>query len=135
MDIQDFTKSWSDGLAFNALIHRYRPSLFDFNELLYNSPEKNLEHAFRIAHKHLKIERLLDVEGMIKYFFSLQGFISHCLIILIHFFIILFLDVMSDNPDKKSIMMYVMCYFQVLSQPEVIIEEAKHVSNDVSFQN
>ena len=41
-------------------------------------------------------------------------------------------DVTSVDPDKKSIMMYVMCYFQVLSQPQVIIEDAKEVLNDVS---
>jgi hypothetical protein len=33
-------------------------------------------------------------------------------------------DVITDYPDKKSIMMYVMCYFQVLSQPKVVIEDA-----------
>lgn len=27
-------------------------------------------------------------------------------------------DVVTDYPDKKSIMMYVMCFFQVLSKPQ-----------------
>ena len=42
--------------------------------------------------------------------------------ILIHFLNQLKTDVITDYPDKKSIMMYVMCYFQVLSKPKVIIE-------------
>ena len=27
-------------------------------------------------------------------------------------------DVITDYPDKKSVMMYVMCFFQVLSKPQ-----------------
>jgi hypothetical protein len=65
VDIKDFTKSWRDGLAFNALIHKYRPHLFDYNQLINdcNNAEKNLEHAFKLAQSKLNIERLLDVEG------------------------------------------------------------------------
>ena len=43
------------------------------------------------------------------------------------------LDVITDYPDKKSIMMYVMCYFQVLSKPKVIIEESKDSTEVSSF--
>ncbi len=94
VDIKDFTNSWRDGLAFNALIHKFRPNLFDYNELCKarahtTNAEQNLEHAFELAQTHLQIERLLDVE-----------------------------DVITEYPDKKSIMMYVMCYFQVLSKPQ-----------------
>jgi hypothetical protein len=35
-----------------------------------------------------------------------------------------FEDVIAEFPDKKSIMMYVMCYFQVLSQPKYVIEDS-----------
>lgn len=71
--MKNFTDSWKDGLAFNALIHRYRPNLFNYDELYKNrnkmSPlkfaETNLEHAFDLAQKNLQIERLLDTEGKI----------------------------------------------------------------------
>ena len=72
VDVKDFTKSWRDGLAFNAIIHKHRPYLFDY-EQFYNQylsmPDKkqawefSLEHAFNLAQKKLQIERLLDVEG------------------------------------------------------------------------
>lgn len=44
----------------------------------------------------------------------------------------LFLDVMADHSDKKSIMMYVMCYFQVLSKPKHMLIAA---GNDFSTRN
>ena len=61
--IKDFTSSWQDGLAFNALIHKFRPDLFDYDEILQHSAARNLEHAFSIAKNIFKIDRYLDVEG------------------------------------------------------------------------
>ncbi|XP_024083569.1 dystrophin-like isoform X11 [Cimex lectularius] len=85
--VNNFTTSWSDGCAFNALIHNYRPELFDYPSIMRKLPNARLEHAFSIAQEHLNIERLLDVE-----------------------------DVNTAVPDKKSVMMYVMCLFQSLPQ-------------------
>ncbi|XP_054006711.1 dystrophin-like isoform X9 [Hylaeus anthracinus] len=85
VDIKNFTTSWSDGLAFNAILHRWKPHLFDFNNIARKHPNARLDHAFRIAQEQLGIERLLDPE-----------------------------DVNTSVPDKKSIMMYVMCLFQSL---------------------
>ncbi|XP_047511119.1 dystrophin-like isoform X7 [Pieris napi] len=89
VDVTDFTSSWADGLAFNALLHRFRPHLFDYAALRDRAPRERLEHAFTLAHDHLGIDRLLDPE-----------------------------DVNTPNPDKKSIMMYVMCLFQSLPHGE-----------------
>ncbi|XP_065582815.1 utrophin-like isoform X3 [Artemia franciscana] len=83
--INNFTSSWSDGLAFNAVIHRWRPNLFDWDFVSKRHPNARLEHAFRTAKNHLKIERLLDPE-----------------------------DVNNSSPDKKSILIYVLCLFQAL---------------------
>nr|XP_034172622.1 dystrophin, isoforms A/C/F/G/H isoform X7 [Osmia lignaria] len=85
VDIKNFTTSWSDGLAFNAILHKWKPHLFDFNNIARKHPNARLDHAFRIAQEQLSIERLLDPE-----------------------------DVNTSVPDKKSIMMYVMCLFQSL---------------------
>lgn len=70
VDIKNFTTSWSDGLAFNALIHKFRPDLLDYDSVLKQHPNARLENVFFAAHQHLNIERLLDPEGtllMIKY--------------------------------------------------------------------
>ncbi|KAK0168745.1 hypothetical protein PV327_002516 [Microctonus hyperodae] len=85
VDIKNFTTSWSDGLAFNALLHKWKPHLFNFNDIARKHPNARLDFAFRLAHDELNIERLLDPE-----------------------------DVNTSIPDKKSIMMYVMCLFQSL---------------------
>lgn len=63
VDIKNFTTSWSDGLAFNALLHRWKPNLFDFNAIARKHPNARLDHAFKLAQEHLGIERLLDPEG------------------------------------------------------------------------
>jgi hypothetical protein len=50
VEIKDFTRSWQDGLAFNALIHKFRPELFNYDSILQDEAAKNLEHAFRQDH-------------------------------------------------------------------------------------
>ncbi|GIY17831.1 dystrophin [Caerostris darwini] len=90
INIRNFTTSWSDGLAFNALIHRFRPDLFDYDALVKKDVNYRLEHAFQIAYKYLGIDKLLDPE-----------------------------DVNTSLPDKKSVMMYVMCFFQSLHNQTV----------------
>ncbi|KAM9020791.1 dystrophin isoform 11-T11 [Ara ararauna] len=98
VNVINFTSSWSDGLAFNALLHSHRPDLFDWNTVAsQQSPVQRLDHAFNIARKHLGIEKLLDPE-----------------------------DVATACPDKKSILMYVTSLFQVLPQ-QVTMEAIREV--------
>ncbi|XP_027544749.1 dystrophin isoform X11 [Neopelma chrysocephalum] len=98
VNVINFTTSWSDGLAFNALLHSHRPDLFDWNAVASQpSPVQRLEHAFNIARQHLGIEKLLDPE-----------------------------DVATACPDKKSILMYVTSLFQVLPQ-KVTMEAIREV--------
>ncbi|CAH2227184.1 jg14588 [Pararge aegeria aegeria] len=61
--VENFTSTWSDGLAFNALLHRWRPQLFDYSTLLRLTAAQRLEHAFALAQRHLGIDRLLDPEA------------------------------------------------------------------------
>lgn len=41
-------KSWRDGIAFNALIHRIRPELVDMNIVHRSTPKTNLEQVNKV---------------------------------------------------------------------------------------
>ncbi|XP_072370081.1 dystrophin isoform X3 [Scyliorhinus torazame] len=98
VNVINFTSSWSDGLAFNALIHSHRPDLFDWKDVAkLQSAHERLDHAFNVAKKYLGIEKLLDPE-----------------------------DIATAHPDKKSIIMYITSLFQVLPQ-QVTIEAIQEV--------
>mmetsp|Transcript_2449 Transcript_2449/g.5806 ORF Transcript_2449/g.5806 Transcript_2449/m.5806 type:complete len:1868 (-) Transcript_2449:74-5677(-) len=64
VDIKNFTSSFQDGLAFNALIHAHKPHLIPYGSLSKENPAVNHETAFNCAEKDLGIPRLLDVEDM-----------------------------------------------------------------------
>lgn len=49
VDVRNFTSSWSDGAAFNAIIHKWRPGLFSYDDIYRRHPNARLDHAFRIA--------------------------------------------------------------------------------------
>uniref|UniRef100_A0AAQ6ANS8 Actinin alpha 4 n=1 Tax=Amphiprion ocellaris TaxID=80972 RepID=A0AAQ6ANS8_AMPOC len=58
VNVQNFHISWKDGLAFNALIHRHRPDLID-----YDSLRKHISSL--VAEKHLDIPKMLDAEDIV----------------------------------------------------------------------
>lgn len=62
----NFHTSWRDGLAFCALIARFRPDQLDFSKRDKSKMVENLTVAFTTAEK-LGIPALLDVEGKINY--------------------------------------------------------------------
>lgn len=79
VDVQDFSKSWNDGLAFLALIHHYHPDLIDFDNLRANEAEKNVKTALKILFDILRIEAILDVGDILvpkpgRYFETLNLF-------------------------------------------------------------
>nr|1BHD_A Chain A, UTROPHIN [Homo sapiens]1BHD_B Chain B, UTROPHIN [Homo sapiens] len=91
VNVLNFTTSWTDGLAFNAVLHRHKPDLFSWDKVVKMSPIERLEHAFSKAQTYLGIEKLLDPE-----------------------------DVAVRLPDKKSIIMYLTSLFEVLPQQVTI---------------
>jgi hypothetical protein len=90
VEVVDFSRSWKDGLAFCALIHRHRPDLLNYDTLPKEDPHACTRIAFDIAQKHLGIPQLLDVEDL-------------C-------------DV--KKPDERSVMTYVAQYFHAFSSME-----------------
>ncbi|XP_037096955.1 spectrin beta chain, erythrocytic isoform X1 [Syngnathus acus] len=98
VNITNFTTSWKDGMAFNALIHKHRPDLVDFNQLKRSNPTHNLQSAFNVAEKHLGVTKLLDPE-----------------------------DVFTENPDEKSIITYVVAFYHYFSKMKQLAVEGKRV--------
>ncbi|KAM8915258.1 spectrin beta chain, erythrocytic isoform 1-T2 [Spinachia spinachia] len=98
VNITNFTTSWKDGMAFNALIHKHRPDLVDYDHLKRSNPTHNLHSAFNVAEQQLGVTKLLDPE-----------------------------DVFTENPDEKSIITYVVAFYHYFSKMKQLAVEGKRV--------
>ncbi|XP_077533169.1 uncharacterized protein LOC144145429 isoform X1 [Haemaphysalis longicornis] len=65
VDVQNFSTSWNDGMAFCALIHHFYPDAFDYDQLNPKNRRHNFDLAFRTAEEQAGISPLLDVEDMV----------------------------------------------------------------------
>lgn len=63
VNVRNFTTSWRDGLAFNALIHKHRPDLIEYDKLQKSNALFNLANAFDTAEQQLGLMKFLDPEG------------------------------------------------------------------------
>uniref|UniRef100_A0A5S6QYZ5 Spectrin beta chain n=1 Tax=Trichuris muris TaxID=70415 RepID=A0A5S6QYZ5_TRIMR len=122
VNVRNFTTSWRDGLAFNALIHKHRPDVIAFDKLQKSNAMANLKNAFDVAETQLGITPLLDAE-----------------------------DVNVEVPDEKSIITYLVSYYHYfnklrhetiqgrrigkvvteLIENDVMIEEYERLSSDL----
>ncbi|XP_028274732.1 smoothelin, like [Parambassis ranga] len=64
IDIQNFSSSWSDGMAFCALVHSFFPIEFDYNSLSPANRKHNFELAFGTAETKAGCDRLIEVDDM-----------------------------------------------------------------------
>ncbi|NWY44449.1 SMTL2 protein, partial [Sylvia atricapilla] len=65
IDLQNFSSSWNDGMAFCALVHSFFPEAFDYNKLDPANRKQNFELAFTTAEKMAHCDRLIEVEDML----------------------------------------------------------------------
>ncbi|XP_059350790.1 microtubule-actin cross-linking factor 1, isoforms 1/2/3/4/5-like isoform X2 [Daphnia carinata] len=89
--VKDFTSSWKDGLAFNAIIHRNRPDLVDWRSLKNRGIRDRLESAFNVVEREYGVTRLLDPE-----------------------------DVDTPEPDEKSLITYISSLYDVFPNPPAL---------------
>ncbi|XP_031712102.1 smoothelin isoform X5 [Anarrhichthys ocellatus] len=66
VDIQNFSSSWSNGMAFCALVHNFFPESFDYDSMSPSNRRQNFEVAFSTAEKLVDCPQLLDVDDMVK---------------------------------------------------------------------
>ncbi|XP_046758706.1 smoothelin-like protein 2 isoform X2 [Gallus gallus] len=64
IDLQNFSSSWNDGMAFCALVHSFFPESFDYNKLDPANRKQNFELAFTMAEKMAHCDRLIEVDDM-----------------------------------------------------------------------
>ncbi|XP_010875806.1 smoothelin [Esox lucius] len=66
VNIQNFSSSWSDGIAFCALVHRFFPDAFEYSILNPNARKENFELAFSTAERLADCPPLLDTEDLLR---------------------------------------------------------------------
>ncbi|XP_073335929.1 uncharacterized protein [Pagrus major] len=91
IDIQNFSSSWSDGMAFCALVHSFFPLDFDYNTLDAANRKHNLQLAFTTAEEQADCLRLIEVEDMLE---------------------------MGDKPDPMCVFTYVQSLYNHLKKFE-----------------
>ncbi|TPP60271.1 Spectrin beta chain [Fasciola gigantica] len=103
VNVRNFTTSWRDGLAFNALIHKHRPDLIDYASLSKAEPMKNLSNAFNVAEEKLHLIPLLEPS-----------------------------DVCVEQPDEKSIITYVVTYYHYFNKMKADTVHSKRIGKVVN---
>ncbi|XP_041826095.1 smoothelin [Melanotaenia boesemani] len=66
VDIQNFSSSWKDGIAFCALVHRFFPDAFEYSILNPQKPKDNFQLAFSTAERLAGCPPLLDPEDLVR---------------------------------------------------------------------
>nr|XP_034832695.1 spectrin beta chain isoform X2 [Maniola hyperantus] len=104
VNVRNFTTSWRDGLAFNAIIHKHRPDLIQFEKLHRSNHIQNLNNAFNVAEEKLGLTKLLDAE-----------------------------DIAVEHPDEKSIITYVVTYYHYFSKMKQETVQGKRIGKVVGI--
>ncbi|XP_065707993.1 smoothelin isoform X2 [Patagioenas fasciata] len=96
VDIQNFSSSWSDGMAFCALVHNFFPEAFDYSKLTPQNRRHNFEVAFSSAETLVDCVPLVEVEDMM---------------------------IMGKKPDAKCVFTYVQSLYNHLRRHELRMQQ------------
>ncbi|KAM6112038.1 smoothelin [Pterocles gutturalis] len=96
VDIQNFSSSWSDGMAFCALVHNFFPEAFDYSQLTPQNRRHNFEVAFSSAETLVDCVPLVEVEDMM---------------------------IMGKKPDSKCVFTYVQSLYNHLRRHELRMQQ------------
>jgi len=102
IQMNNFTNSWQDGLAFNGLIHRFHPDWLDYDSLKKDNAIANLNQAFALAEERLGIPKLMDAEDLVVY------------------------------ADEKSIMTYVSFYWKAFAASSKSTQAGRRIAKALS---
>jgi len=105
VNVRNFTTSWRDGLAFNAIIHKHRADLIQYDKLSKSNAMYNLNNSFEVAHREFGLVPLLDAE-----------------------------DVFVDQPDEKSIITYVVTYYHYFSKLKQETTQGKRIAKVIQTE-
>jgi len=100
VDIKTFKTGFRDGNAFLALVHKYDPSQFDYDDYTKETPQERLEKAFEIAEKTINIPKLLDIN-----------------------------EVMKGTTDERSLILYASLFFHAFSAQAQALLSANMLSS------
>jgi dystonin len=84
VQINDFTSSWRDGMAFSAVLHRNRPDLVDWRNIREIKSRERLERVFSTMEREYSVYKILDPQ-----------------------------DVDTNQPDEKSMITYISSIYHV----------------------
>jgi len=100
VDIKNFKTGFRDGHAFLALVHKYNPSQFNYDDLNKESADQRLEKDFEIAGKTINIPKLLDVH-----------------------------EVMKGTTDERSLILYASLFFHAFKAQAAALDNANKLGN------
>uniref|UniRef100_A0A0N5BAQ1 Dystrophin n=1 Tax=Strongyloides papillosus TaxID=174720 RepID=A0A0N5BAQ1_STREA len=92
--ISDFTSSWRDGIALNALIASYDPTLVDMDEIHSMKGDERIENALNIAKYKLNVPKLLTTKD-----FSSEYLDNRSVVL---YLMTLYLCLVKETSDKSN---------------------------------
>ncbi|KAH0515840.1 Smoothelin [Microtus ochrogaster] len=115
VDIQNFSSSWSDGMAFCALVHNFFPEAFDYGQLSPQNRRQNFEMAFSSAETHADCPQLLDTEDMVRLREPDWKMLVDCVPLVE----VEDMMIMGKKPDPKCVFTYVQSLYNHLRRHEL----------------